>query len=107
MSHSKTSHSNAVRFPASAAVPVGATCDCADARYALSLSDISCEGCQAEMADDWAEDFDFVHLVIDGRIAVNGRVAWREGRRAAIRFFGQIHPLVVSELAGETKRRAA
>ena len=79
-------------------VPIGATCNCADTRFAISLSDISCEGCKAEASADWAEDCEFVQLRIDDRIDINGRISWHEGRRAGIRFFGQIHPAVIDQL---------
>ena len=74
-------------------------CELDDASFAVAISNISCDGCSAEAECGWAEDCDFLHLRIDDRIEVNGRVLWHKGKRAGIRFFGQIHPQVIDELA--------
>ncbi len=78
---------------------ISAQCDCDQRSFAINISEISCEGCAAEAAERWGEDCDFIHLKIADSIDVNGRVLWHKGRRATIRFFGQIHPHVVNELA--------
>lgn len=74
-------------------------CDLDSASFAVAISDISCDGCSAEAECDWGEDCEFLHLRIDDRIDVNGRVLWHDGKRAGIRFYGQIHPAVIDQLA--------
>ncbi|GAA0268053.1 hypothetical protein GCM10009127_04770 [Alteraurantiacibacter aestuarii] len=77
---------------------IGAQCDLDRGSFAVALSDITPDGCSCEAPVDWEGDLDFLHLKIAGRIDINGRVLWQEGKRASIRFFGQIHPSVVDEL---------
>jgi hypothetical protein len=79
-------------------LPIGAQCDCARQSFPVALSDITCDGCAAEAPADWNEDYDFLHLTIADQIEINGRVLRHQGRRATIRFFGQIHPRVVARL---------
>ncbi len=74
-------------------------CDLDRASFAVAISDISCDGCSAEAECDWGEDCEFLHLRINDAIDVNGRVLWHEGKRAGIRFYGQIHPAVIDKLA--------
>ena len=82
---------------------IAAQCDIEQRSFAIGISDISPEGCVAEADAEWgedaAEDWQFLHLTIANRIEMNGRVVTHQGRRAEIRFFGQIHPCVVEELA--------
>lgn len=81
---------------------VTARCDLDEASFGIAISDISCEGCLIEAGRTWDEDSEFLHLRIDGRIDVNGQMVWHEGKRAGIRFFGQIHPLVVEDLSAKS-----
>ncbi len=74
-------------------------CDLERASFAVAISDISCDGCSAEAECDWGEDCEFVHLRINDSIDVNGRVLRHDGKRADIRFYGQIHPAVIDQLA--------
>ncbi len=79
-------------------LPIGGLCDCDRQSFPIAISDITCDGCAAEAQAEWDRDFDFLHLTIADRIEINGRVLRHEGRRATIRFFGQIHPSVVEQL---------
>jgi len=79
-------------------LPIGAQCDCECQSFPIAISDITCDGCAAEAQAEWDEDFDFLHLTIADCIEINGRVLQHQGRRATIRFFGQIHPHVVDQL---------
>ena len=80
-------------------VPIAARCEIARDSFPIGISDITPDGCSVEADAEWDEDFEFIHLTIDGRVDVNGRVEWHKGRRAGIRFFGQIHPSVIDDLA--------
>jgi len=82
---------------------IGAQCDCDCQSFPVAISDISPDGCCGEAAAGWQGEDDFIHLTIADRIHINGRIAQRMGRKATIRFFGQIHPCVVDQLS----RRAA
>lgn len=79
-------------------LPIGAQCDCECQSFPVTISEITCDGCAAEAPADWIEDYDFLHLTIADQIEINGRVLRHQGRRAKIRFFGQIHPQVVARL---------
>ena len=89
--------------PAAAKLAIGAQCDCDCRSFPVAISQISPDGCCAEVDGSWAGDDDFIHLTIAEKIEVNGCIAARRGRKATIRFFGQIHPHVIDQLA----RRAA
>ncbi len=84
--------------PAVGKLNLGAQCDCCCNSFPIAISEISPDGCCAEAAA-WAGNGDFIHLTIAERIEVNGRIAARDGRKATIRFFGQIHPHVIDQLA--------
>lgn len=87
------------RHNASNANRLNGLCDLGPARFPVAISEISCDGCSAEADCDWSEDCDFLRLKIADRIDINGRVLWHDGKRAAIRFYGQLHPVVIAELA--------
>lgn len=87
------------RDAAPAKLKIGALCDCACQSFPVAISQISPEGCCAEADASWAGGDDFIHLTIADRIEVNGCIAARNGRKATIRFFGQIHPHVIEQLA--------
>ncbi len=78
---------------------IGGQCDLDRRSVAISISDITPEGCLVEGVEDWHEDAEFLHLKIADRIEINGRTLWHKGRRAGIRFFGQIHPCVIDGLS--------
>ncbi|ANU06490.1 PilZ domain-containing protein [Paraurantiacibacter namhicola] len=78
---------------------IGALCDVRGGRFEVALSSLSSGACEIEDCPDCA-DGDFVHLRIDGRIDINGTIAWRRGQRAGVRFHGQIHPVVIQQLSG-------
>lgn len=75
-----------------------AQCECAGEEVAMAITALRTNGCELEATGPWHGDCDFVRLVIDGRITINGQVQWRRGNRAGIGFFGQIHPVVVDQL---------
>lgn len=79
---------------------ISAQCDCAGEQVELVVTALTPDGCEVVALSPWHGDCDFLRLVIDGRIRINGRMAWRRGECAGIRFFGQIHPLVVDQLSG-------
>lgn len=78
---------------------IGAQCQFDHGSFPVAISAITPEGCFAEAPADWSEDFEFLHLTIDERVEINGKVRAKDGKRAEIRFFGQIHPQVVKELS--------
>jgi hypothetical protein len=75
-----------------------AQCDCAGETVDLSITALRPDGCDVEATGPWHGTCDFLRLVIDGRVTINGHVQWRRGSRAGIGFFGQIHPVVVRDL---------
>ncbi len=77
----------------------GGHCDLDCRSVPISISDITPEGCLVEGLEDWDEDADFLHLRIADHIEINGRMLWHKGRRASIRFFGQIHPFAIDGLS--------
>jgi hypothetical protein len=85
--------------PRSNAFPsIVAQCDCAGERVELVITALNPMGCEVAAQSPWHGDCDFLRLVIDGRIHINGRMVWRRGEKAGIRFFGQLHPIAVDEL---------
>ncbi len=78
--------------------PLSGQCDCGRSPFPINISDISCEGCWVEATGDWEAAHDFLHLTIDERIEINGKVISLDGRKAWIRFFGELHPTVVEGL---------
>ncbi len=72
--------------------------DCAGEQVDLAITALRTDGCEVEATGSWHGDCDFLRLVIDDRITINGQVQWRRGNRAGIGFFGQIHPVVVNQL---------
>lgn len=89
----------ATAFNIAAPLSLTAQCDCAGEQAAMAVTALRPDGCEVEATGPWHGDCDFVRLVIADRITINGQVQWRRGNRAGLRFFGQIHPLVVSQLA--------
>ena len=83
-----------------APLTIAAQCECAGECIELAVSALRVDGCEVEATSPWHGECDFLRLVIDGRITINGRILWRRGTRAGIGFFGQIHPVVVSQLVG-------
>ncbi len=77
-------------------------CDCTGRARAVAITTLSPDGCVIEADDVWEEACDFVHLRIAGTVDMNGRLAWVRGRRAGMRFFGQIHPAAIAKLVPET-----
>ena len=73
-------------------------CDCEGHRHAVSIFQLCAEGCELEADVDWPGATDFVHLQIDNSIVMNGKLVWVRGRRAQMRFFGQIHPAAIAKL---------
>jgi hypothetical protein len=80
--------------------PIHAQCECAGEMVTLELKALTSDGCEVVPTSPWHGTCDFLRLLIDGRITINGQVTWRSDRRAGVRFFGQIHPVVVRELSG-------
>lgn len=73
-------------------------CDCEGDSFPVAITHLGAEGCVLEANDDWAGAADFVHLQIAGTIDMNGRLEWAQGRRAQMRFFGQVHPAAIAKL---------
>lgn len=80
--------------------PIQAQCECAGEIVDLELDALTPDGCEVVPTGPWHGSCDFLRLLIDGRITINGQVVWRSGDRSGVRFFGQIHPLVVHQLSG-------
>ncbi|MEL1252137.1 hypothetical protein [Aurantiacibacter gilvus] len=73
-------------------------CDCEGTSMAVAITCLTTEGCVLEANDDWAGVADFVHLQIASAIDMNGKLDWAQGRRAQMRFFGQVHPAAIAKL---------
>ena len=76
------------------------TCECDGETRTVSISALGVEGCTIESEHVWSAELDFVHLVIAGSTEMNGRIVRVVGKRAEVRFFGQLHPAAVARLAG-------
>lgn len=72
-----------------------AFCEAAHGSFAVEIDRLTPEGCTAEAPAEWSGDLDFLRLTLAGQAEINGRVVQHDGKRAEIRFFGQIHPLVI------------
>ena len=83
--------------------PIAGMCDIEGRMVPVALRDLTADGCSIEAACDcdWDCDCDFLQLRIADSIDINGRVLRHKGRRAAVRFFGQIHPAAIERLAAE------
>jgi hypothetical protein len=79
-------------------------CDGDSGTVSVAISRLSVEGCVLEANDDWAGADDFVHLQIAGSIEMNGKLEWAQGRRAQMRFFGQVHPAAIAKLLEAASR---
>ena len=86
----------ASKIASDTSAPLGALCDIAQQRFPVSVSDITPDGCACEGDCDWAGAGEFLHLRIADAVEINGRVLSRQGQRARIAFFGQIHPAVIA-----------
>jgi len=64
----------------------------------VRISDLLTGGCVIDNLPLGAQAEDFVRLRIAQSIQVNGYVASRDAMGATIRFYGEIHPFVVSRL---------
>ncbi|MBD3729903.1 MAG: hypothetical protein IE933_09375 [Sphingomonadales bacterium] len=78
---------------------IAASCTLGRDTFPVSVSRLSSGGCRVEADEDWPPECEFLHLSIAGGVEVNGCAAKARGRKADIRFFGQIHPVVVDQLA--------
>jgi hypothetical protein len=76
-------------------------CDCEGSRFAVSISNLAAEGCELAADAEWPGATDFVRLQIDDSIVMNGKLVWVQGRRAQMRFFGQVHPAAIARLHGQ------
>ena len=84
----------------SSAAQIDGTCDSNRKSFPVAISNISPEGCDLHADSSWKKHSDdFIHLTIAENIEINGRIAACKDRKAVIRFFGQIHPHVVDQLA--------
>lgn len=79
-------------------------CDCEGETVLVAVTRLTAEGCVLEANDDWHGAHDFVHLQIAGTIDMNGRLDWAQGRRAQMRFFGQVHPAAIVKLLEAASR---
>ena len=78
-------------------------CQTPQGAFVVAVSNLSPDGCTVTAPANWTEEFDFLHLTLAGVVEVNGRVQNMQGRKAAIRFYGQISPVVIEHW----RRRAA
>ena len=77
----------------------GGLCECGTRSFPIAISDITPDGCSAIADCDWGEDTEFLHLTIADSVHINGRILRHKGHEARIRFFGQIHPVVIAQWA--------
>ncbi len=82
--------------------PLAGECTIADRRFAVSITELTGEGCEVRFdADDqggWEGDTDFCKLTIADQLTINGHVIAFNGNSAQIGFFGHIHPVAVAKL---------
>ncbi|MCL4673201.1 MAG: PilZ domain-containing protein [Sphingomonadaceae bacterium] len=73
--------------------------DCAvgGKRGKVALYNLSCGGCMIESGSKLLTQGAEVALVLRERIEVSGRVAWRIGKNAGIKFEQALHPRVVEQ----------
>ncbi|MCB2088503.1 MAG: hypothetical protein R3E18_13445 [Sphingomonadaceae bacterium] len=76
-----------------------ASCTLGHSTFPVTVSHLSCDGCRIEAEGGWPEECDFLHLALGDGVEINGCAARRQGTSLDIRFFGQIHPVVVSKFA--------
>lgn len=67
----------------------------------VSLIAITATGCEVEAGQMPYAEGDFVRLLIDDRILINGTVVWRQANRAGVHFFGELHPVIVEDLSSQ------
>ncbi len=79
-------------------------CDCEGTSFAVRISQLCVDGCVLEADEDWVSAGDFLHVQIARSIEMNGRLAWAQGRRAQMHFFGQVHPAAISKLLEDARR---
>lgn len=79
-------------------------CEHEDSNIAVSITSLTSDGCVLNADDDFAGAIDFLHLTIDGSIEMNGKLTWAQGRRAEMRFFGQVHPAAIEKLFDQANR---
>ncbi|MCP5395491.1 MAG: hypothetical protein H6918_01935 [Sphingomonadaceae bacterium] len=78
---------------------IEASCTLGEETFPVRVSRLSCDGCQIEADCDWPAECDFLHLTLGDNVEINGCASQAKGRKVDIRFFGQIHPVVVSKFA--------
>lgn len=78
---------------------IAASCTLGEATFPVRVSSLSCDGCRIEADGEWPAECEFLHLTLDGEVEINGCALRHKGKRADIRFFGQIHPVVIDRLA--------
>lgn len=77
--------------------------DCAVSgkRGKVALYNLSCGGCMIESESALLVQDAAVSLTLRDRIEINGRVAWRVGKNAGIKFEQTLHPRVVEQFGYE------
>ena len=63
-----------------------------------TVYNLSTDGCMVEPPSGFLEAGDGVMLHFSNRLGVEGKVAWRDGRRAGVHFIEKVHDLMVSAL---------
>lgn len=78
-------------------VPARVEADCRIDRrtFPVTVSSLGSDGCVIESAGDELEPSEFLNLRIGGAMDVNGCTVWCDGRKAQVRFFGQVHPVAI------------
>lgn len=79
-------------------------CRCDGAAKAVRITHLTSDGCVLQAGEDWDGAHDFLHLQIAGSIETNGKLEWVQGRRAQMRFFGQVHPAAIARLFARPSR---
>lgn len=81
-------------------------CQCDTASMAVTVTNLGIDGCVIEADEVWPSAHDFVHLQIAGTITMNGKIVRVVGRRAEVRFFGQLHPAAIAKLVEGVSRQS-
>ncbi|MFZ1741897.1 MAG: PilZ domain-containing protein [Pontixanthobacter sp.] len=64
-------------------------------KHKVALYNLSCGGCMIETPDDDAVEGASVKIVLTGKAVMPGKIAWRVGKNAGVKFDLPLHQKVV------------
>jgi len=80
-------------------------CYTAGASSKAVLYNVSTGGCMIEMPDEIPQEWEFVCLKIVDLAVIDGRIAWRHGCHAGVRFLHSLDPADVAQMGFQEPRR--